>query len=185
MSAEASAGAEATSTGAQPTPNGTQPAPTDAPPAPNGARAAPTDALSAPNGARAAPTDALPAPNGAVVLLRITGAFGAVLGYGCLAAFLYLISLQIYRWFREGDWTHFGVADGMSVWLTRCCVKDGDTGRLAALVHWLDAPADWMGLHKVLEILPASLALFALSILGNSIFIYCRDWSDARRRRLM
>ena len=168
MSAEASAGAEATSTGAQPTPNGTQPAPTDASPAPNGAQAAPTDAL--------------PAPNGAVVLLRITGAFGAVLGYGCLAAFLYLISLQIYRWFREGDWTHFGVADGMSVWLTRCCVKDGDTGRLAALVHWLDAPADWVGLHKVLEILPASLALFALSILGNSIFIYCRDWSDARRR---
>jgi hypothetical protein len=38
-----------------------------------------------------------------------------------------------------------------------------------------------MGLHKVLEILPASLALFALSILGNSIFIYCRDWSEARR----
>jgi hypothetical protein len=37
-------------------------------------------------------------------------------------------------------------------------------------------------LHKVLEILPASLALFALSILGNSVFIYCRDWIDARRR---
>jgi hypothetical protein len=163
MSAEPSTGAEAASTGAQPTPNGAQPAP-------NGAQAAPADALPA------------PAPNGGVVLVRIIGAFGAVLGYGCLAAFLYLISLQIYRWFREGDWTHFGVADGMSVWLTRCCVKDGDTGRLAALVHWLDAPADWMGLHKVLEILPASLALFALSILGNSIFIYCRDWSDARRR---
>jgi len=154
MSADPSAGAEATATGAQP-------APTDAPPAPNGAQAAPTDAP--------------PAPNGGVVLVRITGAFGAVLGYGCLAAFLYLISLQIYRWFREGDWTHFGVADGMQLWLTRCCVKDGDTGRLAALVHWLEAPTDWMGLHKVLEILPASLALFALSILGNSIFIYCRD----------
>jgi hypothetical protein len=167
MSAEPSAGAEATSSGAQPTPNGAQPAPTDALPVPNGAQDAPTDA----------------APNGAVVLVRITGAFGAVLGYGCLAAFLYLISLQLYRWFREGDWTHFGVADGMSLWLTRCCVKDGDTGRLAALVHWLDTPADWIGLHKVLEILPASLALFALSILGNSLFIYCRDWSDARRRR--
>jgi hypothetical protein len=154
MSAEPSAGAEATSTGAQPTPSGAQ----------------------------AAPTGAQPASIGGAVLLRITGAFGAVLGYGCLAAFLYLISLQIYRWFREGDWTHFGVADGMQVWLTRCCVKDGDTGRLAALVHWLEAPTDWMGLHKVLEILPASLALFALSILGNSIFIYCRDWSDARRR---
>jgi hypothetical protein len=161
VSAEPSTGAEAASTGAQPTPTGAQPAP---------------------NGAQAAATDAPPAPKGGVVLVRITGVFGAALGYSCLAAFLYLISLQIYRWFREGEWTHFGVADGMSVWLTRCCVKDGDTGRLAALVHWLDAPADWMGLHKVLEILPASLALFALSILGNSIFIYCRDWSDARRR---
>ena len=168
MSAEPSAGAQPApneaqppSTGAQPTSNEAQPPSTGAPPTPNGAH---------------------PTPNGGVVLLRITGAFGAVLGYGCLAAFLYLISLQIYRWFREGDWTHFGVADGMRVWLTRCCVKDGDTGRLAALAHWLVTPADWIGLHKVLEILPASLALFALSILGNSVFIYCRDWSDARRR---
>ena len=167
MSAEPSTGAA--------TPNGAQPKST-------GVEATPTGAQPSPNDAQAAPTDAPPAPNGGVVLVRITGAFGAVLGYGCLAAFLYLISLQIYRWFREGDWTHFGVADGMRVWLTRCCVNDGDTGRLAALVHWLDAPADWVGLHKVLEILPASLALFALSILGNSIFIYCRDWSVARRR---
>jgi len=169
MSADPSAGAEATSTGAEATPNGAQPAPTDAQPAPNGVQATPTDARSG--------------SSGGVVLVRITGALGAVLGYGCLAAFLYLISLQIYRWFREGDWTHFGVADGMQAWLTRCCVQDGDTGRLAALVHWLEAPTDWMGLHKVLEILPASLALFALSILGNSIFIYCRDWSEARRQR--
>jgi hypothetical protein len=175
MSAEPSTGAEATTTGAQPKPTGAEATLTGAQPTPDGAQAAPTDA-------QPSPTDAQPAQNGGVVLLRIAGAFGAVLGYGCLAAFLYLISLQIYRWFREGDWTHFAVADGLQLWLTRCCVKDGDTGRLAALVHWLEAPTDWMGLHKVLEILPASLALFALSILGNSIFIYCRDWSDARRR---
>jgi hypothetical protein len=70
---------------------------------------------------------------------------------------------------------HFGVSEGLRDGLLRCCVKDGDTGRLAALVHWLDAPVDWLGLHKVLEVVPASLALFAVSILGNSIFIYCRD----------
>jgi hypothetical protein len=161
MSAEPSTGAQPAPTGAQPASTGAQPTPTGAQPAPNGAQ---------------------PTPNGGVVLLRIIGAFGAVVGYGCLAAFLYLISLQIYRWFREGDWTHFGVAEGMRFWLTRCCVKDGDTGRLAELVRWLDAPADWVGLHKVLEVLPASLALFALSILGNSIFIYSRDWIDAHRR---
>jgi hypothetical protein len=154
---------------------GAQPAPTEAQPPPTGAQPAPTEAQPPSTGAQ-------PTPNGGMVLLRSIGACGAVVGYGCLAAFLYLISVQIYRWFREGDWTHFGVAEGMRVGLTRCCVKDGDTGRLAELVRWLDAPADWVGLHKVLEILPASLALFALSILGNSVFIYCRDLSDARRR---
>ena len=175
MSAEPSAGGEATQNAVQPTPNSAEPTPNGVQPTPNGAE-------STPNGVQPTVNGAEPAPNAGVVLLRIIGGFGAALGYGCLAAFLYLIGLQIYRWFREGDWTHFGVADGMRVWLTRCCVKDGDTGRLAALLHWLDAPVNWLGLHKVLEILPASLLLFALSILGNSVFIYCRDWSDARRR---
>ena len=110
-----------------------------------------------------------------MIALKIAHGAGAAVGYGGLAAFLYLTSLQIYRWFREGEWTHIGVSDGMHVLLAHCCVKDGDTGRLAALAHWLDAPVDWLGLHKVLEVVPASLALFAASILGNSIFIYCRD----------
>ena len=116
--------------------------------------------------------------SGRRIVLQIVRAFGALVGYGCLAAFLYLIGLQVYLWFREGEWTHLGVSEGVRIGLSHCCVKDGDTGKLASLVHWLDAPADWLGLHKVLEILPASLALFALSILGNSIFIYCRDRSD-------
>lgn len=115
-------------------------------------------------------------------MLRVVCGFGALVGYGCLAAFLYLVSAQIYRWFREGEWTHFGVSDGMRVGLSHCCVKDADTGRLAALMHWLDTPVDWLGLHKVLEVVPASLALFAVSILGNSVFIYCRDRIDERKR---
>jgi hypothetical protein len=106
---------------------------------------------------------------------------GGVVGYGCLAAFLWLIGLQTYRWLHDGEWTHIGVSQGISDGLTRCCVKDGDTGRLAALVHWMDAPADWLGLHRVLELLPASMALFALSILGNCIFVYCRDRLDDAR----
>ena len=111
------------------------------------------------------------------IALRIALSLGGLVAYGCLAAFLWLTSVQIYRWFREGQWTHFGVSEGLRG-LSRCCVQDGDTGRLASLVHWLDAPADWLGLHTVLEIVPASLALFAFSILGNSIFIYCRDRID-------
>lgn len=116
------------------------------------------------------------------VVLRVTSVVGAVVGYGCLAAFLWLISLQIYRWFRAGEWTHIGMSDGMRVALAHCCVDDGSTGRLAGLAHWLDAPVDWLGLHKVLEVVPASLALFAISILGNSIFIFCRDRMDEYRR---
>jgi hypothetical protein len=117
------------------------------------------------------------------IFLRAARALSAFVGYGCLAAFLCLISVQIYRWFRDGEWTHFGVSEGLRAGLLRCCVKDGDSGQLAALVHWLDAPVDWLGLHKVLESVPASLALFAVSILGNSIYIYCCDRIEERDRQ--
>ena len=113
--------------------------------------------------------------------LRLGRAAGAVVGYGCLAGFVILISLQVYRWFRLGEWTHFGVGDGLRSGLAACCVKDGDAGLLASLVHWIDTPVDWLGLHKFLEVIPASVALFALSILGNSFFIYCSDRIDARK----
>jgi uncharacterized RDD family membrane protein YckC len=114
-------------------------------------------------------------------LLRVLGGVGAVIGYGCLAAFLYLVTVQVYRWFQQGEWTHFGMSEGMRIGLLHCCVKDGDTGRLAALVQWLDAPVGWLGLHKVLEFVPASLCLFAVSIFGNFLFIYCRDRLGERR----
>ncbi|MGB6352972.1 MAG: hypothetical protein WBF21_03220 [Steroidobacteraceae bacterium] len=107
--------------------------------------------------------------------LRAAGVVGALIGYGCLIAFLSLVGLQSYRWFRDGEWTHFGMNDGLRIGLTKCCVKDGDTGRLAAFMHWLDAPVNWLGMHKVFEVVPASLALFAISMAGNCLFIYCRD----------
>jgi hypothetical protein len=113
--------------------------------------------------------------NARTVALRVFGAIGALIGYGCLAAFLYLIGTQIYRWFRQGEWTHVGMSDGMRIGLLRCCFKDGDTGRLASFLQWLDSPANWLGMHKVLEVVPASLALFAVSIAGNSLYIYCAD----------
>ena len=114
--------------------------------------------------------------SGRAIVLRITSVLGAVIGYGCFAAFLSLIGLQAYRWFREGEWPHIGMSEGLRAVLAHCCIKDGDTGRLAALAHWLEAPpVDWLGLHRMLEVLPASLALFALSIAGNCIFIYSLD----------
>jgi hypothetical protein len=114
------------------------------------------------------------------VILRFICAVGAVIGYGCLIAFLYLVGLQSYLWFRDGAWTHIGMNDGLRVGLVHCCVKDGDTGRLAAFIHWLVAPVNWLGMHKVFEVVPASLAVFAVSIAGNCLFIYCRDRLDRR-----
>jgi len=114
-------------------------------------------------------------PRAGGVLLNLLRGLGAVVGYGCLAVFLYLVGLQAYRWFREGEWTHVGTSDGLRIALAHCCVKDGDVGHLASLLHWLDTPVDWLGLHKVLELVPASLALFAVSIAGNCLFLYCTD----------
>jgi FPC/CPF motif-containing protein YcgG len=114
-------------------------------------------------------------------VLRTTSVIGAVIGYGCLAAFLYLISLQLYRWFRQGEWTHVGTGDGLRISLVRCCLKEDGSGRIAGFVQWWDSPVSWLGLHKVFEVVPASLALFAVSIAGNSLFIFCRDRLQARR----
>ena len=113
-------------------------------------------------------------------VLRVVSVIGALIGYGCLAAFLYLVGMQVYRWFREGEWTHVGMNDGLRIGLAHCCFKEGDTGRLASFVSWLDAPVNWLGLHKVFDVIPASLALFAVSIAGNCLFIYCRDRLDKR-----
>ncbi len=113
-------------------------------------------------------------------ILRATGVIGAAIGYGCLIAFLSLVGMQSYHWFRDGEWTHIGMNEGLRSGLVKCCVKEGDSGRLAAFMHWLVAPVDWLGMHKVFEVVPASLALFAISIAGNCLFNYCRDRLDRR-----
>lgn len=108
-------------------------------------------------------------------VLNVVSGVGAVVGYGCLLAFSYLVGLQCFLWFRDGEWTHIGMNDGLRTVLVKCCVKDGDTGRAAEFARWLDAPVNWLGMHKVIEVIPASLALFAISIAGNCLYIYCRD----------
>jgi hypothetical protein len=113
-----------------------------------------------------------------ISLLRAVGGFVA---YGCLAGFLCLISTQLYRWLRDGEWTHIGITDALRSMLVNCCVNDASTGLSAAFVHWLDAPTDWLGWHKVLEVVPASIGLFALSMLGNFAYIYCNDRIQERR----
>jgi len=115
-------------------------------------------------------------------LLLLLRWVGAIVGYGCLAAFLCLIGVQVYRWFRDGEWTHIGIGDGLLSVLTHCCVKEGDTGMLANCARWLDTPTSWLGWHKVLEVVPASIGLFLLSILGNFAFIYGGDRLNEEER---
>ena len=114
--------------------------------------------------------------------LQFARALAAIVAYAFLAAFIWLVGTQLYSWFRTGDWTHIGVNDGLRAVRVRCCARDADYGRFSSLMHWLDAPIDWLGLHRVLDILPASLALFAISVVGNCISIYCRDRIDEHRR---
>jgi hypothetical protein len=109
------------------------------------------------------------------VLLGTLAGLGAIIGYGCLLVFLYLVGTQAYRFFREGEWMHVGMGDGIRFGLVHCCVEEGAGGRLAVFLQWWESPATWLGLHKVFEVIPASLALFAVSMVGNSLFIYCRD----------
>ena len=110
-----------------------------------------------------------------LVALRVGSVLGAIVGYGYLMACLALVGFQVYRWFENGEWTHVGVNDGMRAALAHFAGADGLTGWRAALARWLDAPVTWLGLHTVLETLPASLALFLISILGNSLFVYTTD----------
>jgi hypothetical protein len=114
--------------------------------------------------------------------LRVTSGIGALIGYGCLAAFLWLVGVQVYRWFRQGEWTHIGMGDGIRIGLMHCCDKVA-AGSLAEYLQWWDSPASWLGLHKIFEVVPASLALFAVSIAGNSLFIFCRDRLQQRAAR--
>jgi hypothetical protein len=109
------------------------------------------------------------------VVLRLGSVLGAIVGYGYLIACLGLVGFQGYRWFQNGEWTHVGVNDGMRAALAHLAGADGLTGWRASLARWLDAPVSWLGLHTILEIVPASLALFIISILGNSLFVYTTD----------
>jgi hypothetical protein len=107
--------------------------------------------------------------------LRAGSVLGAIVAYGYLIACLGLVGFQVYRWFQNGEWTHVGVNDGARAVLARLAGADGLTGWRAALAQWLDAPVSWLGLHTLLEMVPASLALFVISILGNNLFIYTTD----------
>ena len=115
----------------------------------------------------------------AKISARILRIAGGLIAYTAFAAFLLAIAMQTYRWLREGEWPHIGVSDGLRALLAYAGVDDGGSGRLAELARWLDTPTDWLGWHEVLDVIPASVALFLVSMLGNFLHVYGGDLSAA------
>ena len=106
-------------------------------------------------------------------------AIAAVAAFGALVWFLGLIGLQVYDWFRDGEWTHIGLRDGLLSLVSSCCVSDETgPGAMAAFLRWLETPESWLGLHRLLEAVPASIGLFLLSVGSNFLYIYCSDRLD-------
>ena len=103
---------------------------------------------------------------------------GGLVAYASLAAFVGLLGLQTYRWLREGEWPHIGIGEGLRALLGFYGVDDGGVGRLARLARWLDTPTDWLGWHRVLEAIPASIGLFLISVCGNFVQVYGSDLRD-------
>ena len=62
---------------------------------------------------------------------RILSVLGGIVGYGCLAAFMSLVGLQVYWWFKEGEWTHISLGDAIRAVLDRMHIADDAGGRLA------------------------------------------------------
>ena len=121
--------------------------------------------------------------SGREIVLRITRGIGAAVGYGGLAAFLWLISVQLYRWFRDGEWTHIGVSDGLRAALARCCVDSTaipagllrcGTGSMRPWIGW--------GCTKCSKSFRHRSRCSRCAIAGNSIFIYSCDRIEEFRR---
>jgi hypothetical protein len=113
-----------------------------------------------------------------LILLR---ALAAIAAFGSFVWCLGLIGTQLLRWFRDGAWPHISASDGLISLVTSCCSRADGAGRMADIARWLESPASWIGLHRVLELLPASIGLFLLSVFANFIYIYCSDRLDARQ----
>lgn len=102
-------------------------------------------------------------------------AVAAVVAFGAFICFLALLCLQLYHWLRDGEWTHIGIRDGLLSLVSSCCTHADGSGLGAQFQRWLEAPESWLGWHRVLEVVPATVGLFLLSVFGNFAYIYCSD----------
>lgn len=67
-----------------------------------------------------------------------------------------IIAIQVVIWLKDGYWPSVGVAKGLLYLRSLFYSSPPGDGSFAA---WLSDPQSWLGLHKLLEFLPASLGV--------------------------
>jgi len=83
--------------------------------------------------------------------------------FGVILAGLAVPALQIYGWLRYGNWTPFSIIDSLRLVAELFADPESPPTRLAA---WLESPSSWIGLHKLLSFLHASIGLWAVALGG-------------------
>jgi hypothetical protein len=119
-----------------------------------------------------------------LVSLVLIRSISAVVAFSAFVLFLGLIGMQMFRWFRDGEWSRISISDGLLSIVSGCCARDDGAGTMVALARWLEAPQSWIGWHRVLEVMPASIGLFLISVLANFVYVYCSDRLDQQPRPL-
>lgn len=61
-----------------------------------------------------------------------------------------IVIYQTYEWLRYGDWIKISVLQLLSF--------------SEELQSWIYYPTEWVGVHKIFELIPLSLALFLIGI---------------------
>ena len=79
--------------------------------------------------------------------------FATVLGGASFLACFGIVGWQIFHYLKDGDWQPLSVITAMG-W---------------AGLEWAFSPTSWLGLYKVLDWMPLSIAALALTLLASII----------------
>src|SRR2546427_732163 len=80
---------------------------------------------------------------------------------GILAA-VGIIGWHLYSYLRSGEWPPLSIITVL-LWLD---------------IDWVRSPSDWAGVHKILNVIPLSLAAFAVGVAPIWLWTW---WDDAKR----
>jgi len=76
---------------------------------------------------------------------------------------LFIFGYQLFQWLRHGDWKSISVITGLR-WLES---------------SWAVYPREWLGVHKLLDFIPLSIALI---LLGLVPFLIAISWPAESKR---